>query len=151
MKVDRWMKGDPVTATVDTSVTELARLLTDPRRGCVVIVDGDGAPIGIVTRADLLAKHAAVHFPTYFSLLGFSFPVESRRDEREMERALATTARDLMSSNMITIGPAADVDTAATLMLDNSLQSLPVVDGGRLVGVIEDSDIVRLLVVEEAV
>jgi len=150
MKVSEQMQKEPPTTGREATVGDVARAMTEKGTMHVVIVDAEGAVLGIVTAADLIAKHARLHFPTYFSLLGFSFPFEPKRDEREIEQALAATAGDLMSTDLVTVGPDSDVDDAATLMLDNEVSCLPVVDGGKLVGTIDESDIVRLLVVEES-
>lgn len=150
MKVSDWMRSPAPTATLDTSVGELARSMTQTGAPHVVMVDDTGMVIGLVTARDLVAKHATLHFPTYFSLLGYTLPIDSRRDEREIERALATTARQLMTPNPPTIGSDADVDEAASLMMDRDVSALPVTDDNHVVGIISDTDIVRLLVVEES-
>lgn len=149
MKVSDWMEKDVPTVTSSTSVTDVARMMTARQKSHVVVVKDVGRPIGVISAADLIAKHAQIHLPTYFSLLGYSVPLESRRDEREIEQALATTAAELMSTDIISIEPSADIDAAATMMLDNRVGFLPVIEDGHLVGVIDEPDIVRLLVVEE--
>lgn len=149
MKVGEWMQKDPVTVGLDTSVTDVARLMVRHRTAHIVVVDTAGGVAGIITAADLIAKHAQIHMPTYFSLLGYSFPLETRRDEREIERALAVTARDLMTTDVITVDPLDDVDVAATRMLEDHVSCLPVIKAGKLAGIVDEFDVVRLLVVEE--
>src|SRR5271166_3961943 len=103
MNVSEQMQQTPVTIRPDASVAEVAKLMVDRGTTHAVVVDAEMVPVGIVTATDLIAKHAKLHFPTYFSLLGFSFPVEPRRDDREIERALAATVADLMSGDLITV------------------------------------------------
>ena len=152
MKVSDSMQTSPATVTADTAVGDVAKTMIEKGTRQIVVVDGHKEVLGIVTSADLIAKHARLHFPKYFSLLGFSFPVEGRRDDREIEQALAATAGDLMSTNLITVAADTDVDDAAQLMLDNEVSCIPVVDGdGVLLGTIDETDIVRILVVEDGV
>ncbi|HZT95293.1 MAG TPA: CBS domain-containing protein [Chloroflexota bacterium] len=149
MIVRDWMQSDAPTASPDTPVTDLARIMTMKKIAHVTVVASDGGVAGVVTAADMIARHARLHLPTYFSLLGFSIPIESERDDREIEKALSTRAADLMSKRVITVEPDADIDSAATLMIDHGVSFLPVVENGRLLGTIDENDIVRLLVVEE--
>jgi len=143
------MQHDAATVGPEASVGEIARIMTETPTAHVVVTGEDGHPAGIISARDLVARHAKLHFPTYFALLGYTVPIETRRDDREIEKALATTARDLMSKDLITVDPDADVDQAATLMLDRDVSCLPVVQEGRLAGIITEADIVKLLVVEE--
>jgi CBS domain-containing protein len=150
VNVSDQMQTSPVTVDLTTTVGDIARTMTTAHSAQVIVVDADRKPLGIITAADLIAKHAKLHFPTYFSLLGFSFPVEGHREDADIRHALATTAGDLMATHLITVTSKTELDDAATLMLDNDVRCLPVVDDGILVGTIDESDIVRLLVVEES-
>jgi CBS domain-containing protein len=149
MKIVDLMQREPVTVEPETPVGDIARAMTRARTREVVVVEA-GRVAGVITATDLLAKHATLHFPTYFSLLGYSIPFEPARDKREIEKALATTAKQLMSTEPVTISPDSDVDEAATIMLDRNVSCLPVVREGHLEGMIDESDIVRVLVVEES-
>src|SRR5215472_17557263 len=65
---------------------------------------------------------------------------------KERGKASGTTARELMSSPPVTIGPEANVRKAAKLMHERRIKRLPVVDGdGRLLGVISRSDAAYVL------
>ncbi len=150
MNVADWMQSDVPVAEPGTSVTDLARMMTQRPTTHIVIIDGERRVVGVVTAADMIVRHARVHLPTYFSLLGFSIPIEPSRDDREVEKALATRAADLMSTHVRTIEPTADIDTAASMMIDHEVSFLPVVENDRLIGLIDETDIVRLLVVEES-
>ncbi len=143
------MRTDVPTVGPDTSVTSIARLMTDRRCSEVVVTDTAGGVVGVITAADLVAKHAQPHLPTYFSLLGYSFALDADQTERELQRALAAKASDLMSRSVVTTTPDTAIDAAATVMLDRHVSCLPVVEDGRLVGILDENDIVRLLVVEE--
>ncbi|HLI28161.1 MAG TPA: CBS domain-containing protein [Chloroflexota bacterium] len=126
-------------------VPEIARLMWQHRVSGVPVVD-EGRVIGIVTELDLLVRNARLHWPTYVRVLDALIPLGNpRRWDEEIRRALGTVAEDVMSRPVITIRSDADVADAATLMLDKRVNPLPVVDDGRLVGIVSRADFVRLL------
>jgi CBS domain-containing protein len=78
-----------------------------------------------------------------------SFPVGARHTDEDLRRALAVSAQDLMTRDVVVVGPDTPVDDAATMMVEHHVNPLPVVERGRLVGIVSRTDIVRLLLVEE--
>jgi CBS domain-containing protein len=149
MKVRELMKAPAVTASRSTLVGQIARQLVENGMSGVPVTDDSSKLIGIVTESDLVVKHANVHGPTYFGILGGVIPFESRRHDEEIRRALGVTAGDVMTTKVFSIGPDADVDDAATIMVEEGAGTVVVVEGGRIVGTVSRADIVRLLVVEE--
>ena len=149
MNVSEVMNPHPVTVAPDATFTEVARTMLDHRLAGVPVVDADERLVGLVTDKDLVIKHARVHFPWYLGILGDFLQIEVPGTDEEIQRALAVTARDLMEEKMHTVSPDASVEDAATAMVDEGANPVPVVDGGRLVGMVSRMDLVRLLVVEE--
>jgi CBS domain-containing protein len=111
----------PVTCSPDASAVEVARLLGRERSGSAVVVDAAGSPLGIVTDRDLRGK-----------------VVGEARDPA------TARAADFMSAPLVTIAPAAFAFEALLEMTRRDIHHLPVVDGGRLVGVVSSNDFVRL-------
>lgn len=146
MKVREIMSTDLVTVGLDASVRDVSRLMIDRGIGGVPVVDENGRLAGIITEEDLIMRDVRVHFPTYIQLLDAVIYLGSvRRYESELRKALGATARDVMTSDPVTIEPDADVEEAATLMVEKGISRLPVVSGGTLVGIITKRDIVRSL------
>ncbi|HEX6506628.1 MAG TPA: CBS domain-containing protein [Chloroflexota bacterium] len=150
MKVAELMMTPPVALPRDAPVSHAARLMLDNHLSGIPVVNNDGSIAGIITDSDLVTKHAHVHVPIYLGILGGVIPIETRRQDEEIRRALAVTAQDIMDEKYSTISPEADIDDAATLMVEHDADPIAVVDHGRLVGTISRADIIRLLVVEEA-
>lgn len=150
MKVRELMSVPAVTTTRAALVGQVARLLIESGTSGVPVVDDGGELVGIVTESDLVVKHAHVHGPTYLGILGGIIPFETRRQDEELRRALGVTAGDVMTIKVNSIGPDADVDDAATLMVEEGARTVVVIEDRRVVGTISQSDIVRLLVIEEA-
>jgi acetoin utilization protein AcuB len=125
------MLGDPMTATPDAHLPELAELLR--RRGFrhVPIVE-DGKVVGIVSDRDIKGSMTSASLAA---------------DGEGRERLLKTlTAGDVMTRHLVTIDPTAGVEEAARLMVTRRISALPVTDGDRLLGIVTETDILRLFV-----
>lgn len=140
------MIRDVVMVTPTTGVQEIARLLWSRGVSGVPVVDDGGKLVGIVSELDLLVRNANLHIPQYLRVLDVMIPLGSRHEfEEELRRATGATAADVMTRLVITVKPDTDLADAATLMLDKDVNHLPVLDNGRLVGIISRADFVRLL------
>jgi CBS domain-containing protein len=139
MKIRDVMTVDVVTVTPETSLHEVARLLSERRISGLPVIDVDGRCIGVVSEADVLVKelgHPGPRRPLEW-ILG------DRHDADELRRRAARTAREAMSAPPITIEPDRPVRIAADLMVGQRVNRLPVVEGGRLVGIVTRADLVR--------
>lgn len=143
------MTADLVTIHPATRVAEIAALMLRRHLSGLPVVDDDGTLVGLVTERDLVAKHARVHLPLYLGILGTVLPLDTRRTKEDLRHALAVTAADLMTEDPQIIEADASIDDAATLMVERAANPLPVVEGGRLIGIVSQADIVRVLLQEE--
>lgn len=150
MKVRDIMTTDVPTIHADTRVAEVAKIVLDRGLPGLPVVDDEGHVLGVVTHADLVAKHARVHIPRYLGLLGVILPLDTRHTEEDLRHVLGVTAADLMTSKPPTVGPDTDIDDAASIMVEESIDPLVVLEGRRLVGVVTQADVIRLLLVEES-
>lgn len=143
------MTPDPVTVAADLSVTDAARLMVDRHIGALPVV-AEGKLIGLVTEGDLIMRDVKVEFPTYLHLLdGFiMYPPATARFESELKKAVGATVEDVMSTDPVTVTADMSVADVATLMVDRDVSRVPVLDGGKLVGIVSKSDIVRSLILE---
>lgn len=149
MKVSELMTRSVLTAYERTPVADIARLMLDNGISGVPIVDEEARVVGIVTEGDLVVQNANVHFPTFLQILDARIYLSSTRDfEEELRRALGTIANDAMTRDVLTVGPDDDVSDAATLMADKRVNPVPVVEDGRLVGIISRTDIIRHILAE---
>ena len=121
-----------------TPLKEVARLLVERRVSGVPVVDDDGTVVGVVSEGDILVKERDRQSPA--SLLGHLL----EWDEGNRLRREARDAADAMTGPAVTIRPSRSVSEAASLMLDRSVNRLPVVDQhGKLVGIVTRADLVR--------
>lgn len=135
----------PIAAPTD-SIATVARMLADSGLPGVPVVE-DGEIIGIVTEKDLIEREADVEVPTPLSYFDAIFLLDGGRDfDDEMRHVLAVTARDLMTSPVFNILDSATLGQVATLMIDEGVNPIPVVDESRqLVGIVSRADFVRVI------
>ena len=142
------MDPSPATVAPETPVEELLAELREHELPGVPVVDRDGHCVGIVTEADLVLPddQGDLHLPHYVNLFGGTVFVESlgRYDQR-LRDAFASTAADMMTREPDTVAPDASAKEAALLIHETGHNRLPVVEDGRLVGVVTRLDVLGAL------
>jgi CBS domain-containing protein len=139
MRVAEVMTTQVLTVQPETTLKDVAELLAARGISGAPVVDADGHVLGVVSEADILEKERRPRPQS---------PVERLFGREHLDpKALARTAGEAMTSPAVTIGGDRRVDAAATLMLDRSVNRLPVVDrDGLLVGIVTRADLVRAFV-----
>jgi CBS domain-containing protein len=146
--VREYMDPDPATVAPDTSLEDVARVIGENELPGVPVVDAGGHVVGVVSENDLVIsdEEGDLHIPHYVELFGGLIFLEPfRRFEARLKKAVATTAEQMMTADPRTVGPDDDVSEAAHAIVESGHNRIPVVDGGRLVGVISRADVVRAL------
>lgn len=145
--VSEVMTRDVVTLAPDDSFEHAADVLTEHRIGAAPVVDAEGRLVGILEDEDLIVSEAKLHAPTVISFLDMEIvlPSERRRFEEELRRAVGATVGDVMSREVLTAAPGDSLEDVATMMHDHDASHVPVVDDGRLVGIVARGDIIRHL------
>lgn len=110
---------DVVSVTAHQSVMEALRLLSQRRIGAVPVMDGPNV-VGIFSERDVI--HAL---------------------DAQGPAALDTKVGEVMTSPAITVGPAEPVIGALSLMTRRRIRHLPVLEGGRVIGVVSIGDLVK--------
>jgi CBS domain-containing protein len=146
MTVQEVMTPDPVTVTPATPVGQAAALMLERRINGLPVVDDSGALVGIICQSDLIAEQKKLPLPSFFTLLDGYIPLTSLKHlEREVERIAAVNVGQAMTRQPVTVGPRTPLSQAAALMVDRNFHTLPVLDQGRLVGVVGKEDLLRAL------
>lgn len=129
--VSDWMTRDPLVAHRQMPVSEAYRLMNEYKIRRLPVMDGD-VLIGIVTLGDLRAAKAS----TASSLNAY-----------ELEYLLSKQlVEDIMTADPVTADADTEISDAARLMLEYKIGGLPVMDKGRLTGIVTESDIFRALI-----
>jgi len=121
MKIQDIMSPEPSTVTPDTPITEAARLMKDHNVGMLPVVESEGSRrlVGVVTDRDIAIRHVAEGHLT-------DCPV-----------------REAMTDNVSTCKVDEDIDHVMTLMAEEQVRRIPIVDErGDLVGIVSQADIV---------
>lgn len=114
-------KGTEVaTVTQTTTVTGLLAEMAVRNIGAMVVVGPDGVVVGIVSERDIV-----------------------RRLQSDGPELLRMPVTDIMSSVVISCGPGDAVDDLAALMTNNRIRHVPVLDDGRLAGIVSIGDVVK--------
>ncbi len=140
------MNGDVPALSPDATIADVLRTMVQHDTAGVVVVEGNEI-IGIITESDIVARQADVDAPVFVPFLDAIFAVDAGRQyHEEIRRALATSARELMSSPVTSIRSQATLEEIATVMLDRDVHPLPVVDDdNRYMGVVSRRDLVRVI------
>jgi CBS domain-containing protein len=125
MKVRELMTTDVATAQPDSTLEEVASMMKEEDTGAIPVLDEDQL-VGIITDRDIVVRCIA-----------------------EGKDATETNVEDILSEDLVTIEPDADVEEAARLMSERQIRRLPVVEDGMLIGVVSLGDIAVKEVDEE--
>jgi acetoin utilization protein AcuB len=132
MQVRELMTGALITARPDMPVLDARHLMVEKRIRHLVVTNERGELAGIVTDRDI-----RLNLPSQATSLSVW----------EMNYLLTRLTVDkVMTVSVITVGPDRDARDAAQLMLDHRIGALPVVDGGRPIGIVTETDLLRAFV-----
>ena len=119
MFVKEIMTTDVKTIRPEDNVKRLAEMMVKNKIGSLVVVEGSGEVVGIATERDIIED---------IILLGKS-PEEVK-------------VRDVMTKDIITVNPDNTLEEAAEVMVNHKIKKLPVIDKGRLVGIVTATDLI---------
>jgi CBS domain-containing protein len=120
MRVSEIMTSAAVTDQSDDTLAEAARKMWKQQTGSLLVVDGEDL-VGIVTERDVLKAVAT------------GVPLEETR------------ISEVMTKDLVTVGPGTSLREAAKVMADKWIRHLPVLDGGKLVGILSQRDLAGML------
>ncbi|HYV16059.1 MAG TPA: CBS domain-containing protein [Conexibacter sp.] len=145
------MERDPVSIRPEESVETLLRTLREHELPGIPVVNGGGRCIGIVTESDLILRDEEedLRLPLHIDLFGGTvFLGRLKPFEERVKKAIASTVADMMTPDPLTVAPETDLREAARLIAEERHNRLPVVEHGRLVGVVTRLDVLSALVAE---
>jgi CBS domain-containing protein len=143
------MTTELITVSPEAEIREAAKLLLEKRFNGVPVVDGEGKFRGVICQSDLIATQRSLAIPSMFrSITGDMASETVDRLVREMKRMRAIKVRDAMSTGVTTVGPNTTVEEIARIMVEKKLYTLPVVEDGKLVGIVGKEDVLKNLLLE---
>jgi CBS domain-containing protein len=137
MRVKDVMTEDVATVSQSTTLKDVAKLMVERGVSGIPVVNSERLVLGVVSEADLIVKAASR--PESAGVLGSLF-VSDAIDDRHLS---ATRACGAMTTPPVTIDVDRSVCQAARLMVEHGVNRLPVLNDGRLVGIVSRADLLR--------
>jgi CBS domain-containing protein len=143
------MTRDVISVRRETSVNEVAKLMhRNGVSGVPVLAEG-GEVAGIVTELDLIVRNGRLEMPVFLQVFDANIPLELPGHLRaRLRHVLGTRAEDVMTSSVHCVDPDTEVEDLVKLMVDRGSNPVPVVENGRLAGIVSRSDIIRMMAAE---
>jgi CBS domain-containing protein len=146
--VSEIMRPPRATVRPDDAVDAAMKALVEADADAAPVVDDSGNVVGMLSNSDLIVREGRLHYPTVLSILGASIELGHKRFERELTDALSATVADVMTSPAVQCNATDSIEDVATLMHDNDIGQIPVIDGERLVGMVARNDVLRAFLSE---
>lgn len=146
------MTHDPITATRDTALIEVIKILAEKRISGLPVVDEVGKLVGVISETDLMWRETGATMPPYITFLDSVIYLENPAQyEREVHKALGETVGEAMTDeHLVTIAADQLLRDAAQLMHDRKVHRLPVVDASdRVIGILTRGDIIRSMAADQ--
>jgi CBS domain-containing protein len=144
MKARDIMTSPAISVGPDATVGEIAALLFERRISAVPVVE-DGRLVGVVSEADLLHRHEIGTDGTAHSAPWWLRLFAADRSIEDYIKSHAPRARDVMTPEVVSVAPDTPAAEIADLLEARRVKRVPVVEAGRLAGMVSRSDLVAAL------
>lgn len=136
MKAADIMTTEVVSVSPETDVSEVARLLLAQRISAVPVVDHDGHIVGMVSEADLMRRTRCDRGHHWWLSLFAD-------DTAEFIRRHGSRAQDVMSCEIVSVSKDTTIAEIACVLETHAIKRVPVIEDGRLIGIVSRSDVLR--------
>ncbi len=138
------MTREVVTIGPEASVSDLAKLLEERRISGVPVINAQGAIVGVITQSDLVQRSKDLELPPALNILDLHLFLETPSHfQKRLEKLLGNKVKDVMTADPVTVAPDTPVQDIARLMSNKGVHTLPVVEAGKLVGIVGKLDLIR--------
>ena len=139
------MTTDVIVANKNDIIANVANLLIKEKIGGLPVVDEENKVVGIISETDIMKKESHVDSPRMLNFIqGIIFLDDMKKFEDEMRAIAAYKVEDLMSKDIITVNENDTFDYVANVMINKSINRVPVVDENNfLKGIICRYDIIK--------
>ena len=147
MQVREIMTTEVVTVRSDTSVNDIAKLMSERDISGIPVVDESKHVVGIVTELDMIVRNTRLEMPAFIQILDLArIPLERPGHYRDrLRHMLGAQAADIMTEQVTAISPEAEAKDLAELMVKRRFNPVPVVENGVLVGIVSRADLIRMM------
>ncbi|MCK5686981.1 CBS domain-containing protein [bacterium] len=141
------METDVITVSPETDIITAAQILLKNHINGVPVVDSDDRLCGILCQSDLIFQQKKLSIPSFFSFFDGVIPLSSSKEmDKEIQKIAAVNIGQAMVKNPVSAHLDMPVSEIANLMVEKHFHTIPVVDEGRLVGIIGKEDVLKTLI-----
>ena len=146
-KVKDIMTTELITVSPETEILQAAEVLLGSHINGVPVVDETGKMVGILCQSDLIAQQKRLPIPSFFTFMDGLFSTSSAKQlEKQIQKIAAITVAQAMTPDPVFVEPDMSIKVVAGLMVDNGYHTIPVLQEGRLVGIVGKDDILSTLI-----
>ena len=151
LKAKDVMTRDVIIVDEAMSIDALGRLFIEKKISGAPVADAAGSIIGIVTENDLIRKNTRLHIPTVLRIFDAIIPL-GRTDsvEEEIRKMSASTVAEICTKEVLSVSPETSIQDVSSIMFEKAVHLVPVIEGGKVVGIIGKIDIIRGMTGETA-
>ena len=144
----------PIVVNQNSNIGDVIELFRKHKISGAPVVDDNNNLVGIVSESDII-KTLTTHdediniiLPSPFDLIELPLKTTLKIEEfkEDMQNALKTKVKDVMTKDIITISPDTSINDAANIMVKNNIKRLPVIKNDTLVGIITRGDLMEALI-----
>jgi len=147
LKAKDIMTRDVITVSPDMEIVNATEILLKNHINGVPVIENNDLLVGILCQSDLISQQKNIPVPSLFTFLDGFIPLTStKKIEKIIQKIAAITVADAMTKNPVSVQPGTDIGVIAELMVDKNFHSLPVVEDGKLVGIIGKEDVLQTLI-----
>ena len=141
------MTPDVIVANKNDIIANVANLLIKEKIGGLPVVDEENKVVGIISETDIMKKESHVDSPRMLNFIqGIIFLDDMKKFEDEMRAIAAYKVENLITKNIITVNENDTFDYVANVMINKSINRVPVVDENNfLKGIICRYDIIKAM------
>lgn len=141
------MTRDVITVSPDMEIVHATEILLKSHINGIPVLDNNNLLVGVICQSDLISQQKNIPVPSLFTLLDGFIPLTSTKKlENSIKKIAAITVSDAMTKNPVSVQPDTEIGVIAELMVDKNYHSLPVVEDGKLVGIIGKEDVLQTLI-----
>lgn len=144
MKARDVMTSPAITVGPDAPISAVAELLLANRISAVPVVGPDGDILGIVSEGDLLRRTESQterRRPQWLELL-----LDQNVKAADFVKTHGRLVSDVMTTEVHTVGPDAELSDVATLLEERRIKRVPVVENGRIIGIVSRANLLHAIV-----
>ncbi|MFO7748827.1 MAG: CBS domain-containing protein [Desulfobacteraceae bacterium] len=140
------MEKKVISVFPDTDITKAVEILISNHINGVPVVDENGKIKGVLCQSDLIFQQKELPLPPILTILDGIIPLSSsKKFEKEFQKISAIKVQHAMVTEVVTVTPETPMQEIAALMVEKHFHTIPVVENGRIAGIIGKEDVLKTL------